>query len=58
MDDGIDNIYGLMMGVGGSGDVIKLKEFFDDGKYGRDGFAWMISRLIKFFLALEEFVWH
>ena len=29
---------GLMLGVGGSCDVGKLKDFFDDRKYGRNRF--------------------
>ena len=34
VDDDIGNVDGLILRVGGSSDVGKLKEFFDDRKYG------------------------
>ena len=58
MDDYICYVDGLMLGVGCVGDIVKLEEFFDNGKYGRDGFAQMINGLIYHVIALEEFVWY
>ena len=44
-----------MLGVQGSGDVGKLKEFLDGGKYGRNWFTQMIACLLDDIIMIEEF---
>ena len=58
MDDDIGNVYGLMLVVGGSGDLGKLEDSLDNRKYGRDRFTRMITCFLDNILALEEFMWH
>ena len=58
MYDHVGHIDGLVLRVRGSVDVGKLDEFFDGGKDGRDQLSRMVSHLLDYAFALEEFVTH
>ena len=50
------NAEGLVLCVPDSGNIGKLKEFFNGKKYGRDRFASMVTRLLDGVLVLKEFL--
>ena len=58
MNNHVRDVDGLVMGVQGSGDVGKPKEFFDFGKDDWNWFVRMITCLLDDSLVLEGFVRH
>ena len=58
VNDYAGNVHGLVLLVGGSGDVIKLEKFFDGKKDGCDWVSRVLCRLLDNVLTLKEFMWH
>ena len=58
VNDHLCNFHGLVLRVGGSGDVGELEEFFDGGKYSPDWALRMVCRLLDNVIAFKEFTWN
>ena len=58
VNDHVVNVHGLMLGVGGSDDVVKPKKFFNGRKCDRNRALRMVCCLFNYVLALKEFMWH
>ena len=54
----IRDVQGLELGIRCSGDVGQIKNFYDDGKYGRNWVPRMVCCLLDDVLALYKFVGH
>ena len=58
VNDHLGDSHGLVLRVGGSGDVRELEKFFEGGKYGREWVSRVVCCLLDYVLALKEFMWY